>query len=100
MSPYRGECAASSPPKISLSRANGNSVGTVSAEIPVGAKWCEIRQTVFGWTFASLPDLPAGEGVALVHLGTWQTTSSLLPPVSKLSSSYVSTKKLRGDAPP
>ena len=47
--------------------------------------------------FASLPDLPAGEGVALVHLGTWQTTSSLLPPVSKLSSSYLSTKKLRGD---
>ena len=50
--------------------------------------------------FASLPDPPAGEGVALVHLGTWQTTSSLLPPVSKLSSSYLSTKKPRGDAPP
>src|SRR4029077_5040345 len=47
--------------------------------------------------FASLPDLPAGEGVALVHLGTWQTTSWLFPPVSKLSSSCLSTKQLRGD---
>jgi hypothetical protein len=30
---------------IALVDANGNSVGTVSAEIPVGPKWCEIRQT-------------------------------------------------------
>jgi hypothetical protein len=36
---------------IALQDANGNNVGTVSAEIPVGPKWCEIRQTVFGWTF-------------------------------------------------
>ena len=35
---------------IVLVDANGNNVGTVSAEIPVGPKWCEIRQTVFGWT--------------------------------------------------
>jgi len=35
---------------IALVDANGNNVGTVSAEIPVGPKWCEIRQTVFGWT--------------------------------------------------
>jgi hypothetical protein len=33
---------------IALVDANGNNVGTVSAEIPVGPKWCEIRQTVFG----------------------------------------------------
>ena len=35
---------------IALADANGNNVGTVSAEIPVGPKWCEIRQTVFAWT--------------------------------------------------
>ena len=30
-------------------------LGTVSAEIPVGPKWCEIRQTVFGWTEQKFP---------------------------------------------
>ena len=35
---------------IALEDATGNNVGTVSAEIPVGPKWCEIRQTVFDWT--------------------------------------------------
>jgi hypothetical protein len=40
---------------IALVDANGNSVGTVSAEIPVGPKWCEIRQTVFGWTTQKFP---------------------------------------------
>jgi hypothetical protein len=30
-------------------------VGTVSAEIPVGSRWCEIRQTVFGWTTQKFP---------------------------------------------
>src|SRR5207249_1930630 len=30
-------------------------VGTVSAEIPVGPRWCEIRQTVFGWTTQKFP---------------------------------------------
>jgi len=27
----------------------------VSAEIPVGLKWCEIRQIVFGWTKQKFP---------------------------------------------
>jgi hypothetical protein len=40
---------------IALVDATGNSVGTVSAEIPVGPKWCEIRQTVFGWTTQKFP---------------------------------------------
>ena len=35
---------------IALEDATGNNVGTVSAEIPVRPRWCEIRQTVFGWT--------------------------------------------------
>src|SRR5437870_298226 len=35
---------------IALEDATGNNVGTVSAEIPVGPKWCEIRQAVFAWT--------------------------------------------------
>ena len=35
---------------IALQDADGDGVGTVSAEIPVGPKWCEIRQIVFGWT--------------------------------------------------
>lgn len=30
-------------------------MGTVSAEIPVGPTWCEIRQTVFGWTTQKFP---------------------------------------------
>jgi len=40
---------------IALADANGNNVGTVSAEIPVGPKWCEIRQTVFAWTTQKFP---------------------------------------------
>jgi hypothetical protein len=40
---------------IALVDANGNNIGTVSAEIPVGPKWCEIRQTVFGWTAQTFP---------------------------------------------
>ena len=35
---------------LALQDATGNAVGTVNAEIPVGPKWCEIRQIVFGWT--------------------------------------------------
>ena len=31
---------------LALEDATGNNVGTVSAEIPVGPKWCEIRQTI------------------------------------------------------
>jgi len=40
---------------IALVDATGNNVGTVSAEIPVGPKWCEIRQAVFGWTTQKSP---------------------------------------------
>jgi hypothetical protein len=40
---------------IALVEANGNNVGPVSAEIPVGPKWGEIRQTVFGWTTQKFP---------------------------------------------
>jgi len=36
-------------------RKDQYSAGTVSAEIPVGPKWCEIRQTVFGWTAQKFP---------------------------------------------
>jgi flagellar basal body rod protein FlgF len=34
---------------LALQDADGENAGTVSAEIPVGPKWCEIRQMVFGW---------------------------------------------------
>jgi hypothetical protein len=40
---------------IALVDATGNNVGTVSAEVPVGPKWCEIRQTVFGWPAQKFP---------------------------------------------
>jgi hypothetical protein len=40
---------------VALQDATGNTVGTVSAEIPVGPKWCEIRQTIFGWTTQKFP---------------------------------------------
>src|SRR5947208_5668897 len=40
---------------IALVDANGMNVGTVSAEIPVGPNWCDIRQTVFGWTTQKFP---------------------------------------------
>ena len=40
---------------LELRDASGRSVGTVSAEIPVGPKWCEIRQTVFSWTTQTFP---------------------------------------------
>jgi hypothetical protein len=40
---------------IALQDATGNAVGTVSAEIPVGSKWCGIRQTVFGWATQKFP---------------------------------------------
>jgi hypothetical protein len=35
--------------------ASGNNAGTVSAEIPVDPKWCELRQIVFGWTTQKFP---------------------------------------------
>jgi len=40
---------------IALQDANGDNHGTVSAEVPVGSKWCEIRQIVFGWTAQKFP---------------------------------------------
>jgi hypothetical protein len=40
---------------LALQDANGINPGTVSAEIPVGPKWCEIRQVVFGWTKQKFP---------------------------------------------
>jgi hypothetical protein len=40
---------------LALEDASGNRAGTVGAEIPVGPKWCEIRQTVFGWAMQSFP---------------------------------------------
>jgi hypothetical protein len=40
---------------IALQDVNGDGAGTVSAEIPVGPKWCEIRQMVFGWTPQKFP---------------------------------------------
>ena len=40
---------------IALKDATGNKVGTVGAEVPVGPKWCKIRQTVFGWTTRKFP---------------------------------------------
>ena len=38
-----------------LNDAEGKKAGTVGAEIPVGPTWCELRQTVFGWTTQSFP---------------------------------------------
>ena len=40
---------------IALEDATGKNVGTVSAEIPVGPRWCEIRETVFGTRANSMP---------------------------------------------
>jgi hypothetical protein len=40
---------------LALQDAEGDNAGTVSAEIPVGPKWCEIRQIVFGWTTQKFP---------------------------------------------
>src|SRR6476661_4180168 len=40
---------------LALQDADGKNAGTVSAEIPVGPKWCEIRQMVFGWTKQKFP---------------------------------------------
>ncbi len=40
---------------LALQDADGKNAGTVTAEIPVGPKWCEIRQMVFGWTKQKFP---------------------------------------------
>ena len=38
-----------------LKDAEGKKAGSVGAEIPVGATWCALRQTVFGWATQSFP---------------------------------------------
>jgi hypothetical protein len=38
-----------------LKDADGKKAGSVNAEIPIGPPWCELRQTVFGWTTQSFP---------------------------------------------
>lgn len=38
-----------------LVNANDNQPGKVIAEIPLGAKWCALRTTVFSWTNATFP---------------------------------------------
>jgi hypothetical protein len=40
---------------LALQDADGNNAGNVGAEIPLGPKWCEIRQIVFGWTTQNFP---------------------------------------------
>jgi hypothetical protein len=58
---------------LALQDADGKNAGTVSAEIPVGPKWCEIRQMVFGrtkqkfpFTVKSVHDLTIAEHVVTV----------------------------------
>jgi hypothetical protein len=50
-----GKVEADGDIHVALADANGDAVGTISAEIPVGPKWCEIRETVFGWTAQKFP---------------------------------------------
>ncbi len=40
---------------IALQDASGDKPGIVVCEIPAKPKWCEIRQTVFGWTHTRFP---------------------------------------------
>jgi hypothetical protein len=40
---------------IALADASGDKPGIVVAEIPAKTEWCEIRQTVFGWTTQKFP---------------------------------------------
>jgi hypothetical protein len=40
---------------IALRDATGKKIGTVGAEVPVGEKWCKIRQRVFSWTTQKFP---------------------------------------------
>ena len=57
---------------LALEDATGNNVGTVSAEIPVGPKWCEIWQTIFNWTTQKFPF-----GVKTAHALTAAGSSNL-----------------------
>jgi hypothetical protein len=40
---------------VALKDATGNKDGAVGVEIPVGSKWCKIRETVFSWTKPKFP---------------------------------------------
>jgi len=40
---------------IALSDATGDKLGMVVCEVPAKPQWCEIRQTVFGWTRTRFP---------------------------------------------
>ena len=51
---------------IALIDATGNNAGTVSVEIPVGLKCCEIRQTVFSWTTQNFTLKPTKETFPLL----------------------------------
>lgn len=40
---------------IALSDATGDKRGTVVCEVPLKPQWCDIRETVFGWTHTRFP---------------------------------------------
>ena len=40
---------------IALSDATGDKPGTVVCEVPAKPQWCDIRETVFGWTPTRFP---------------------------------------------
>jgi hypothetical protein len=40
---------------VALKDATGKKTGTVGVEVPVGTRWCKIRQKVFSWTNAKFP---------------------------------------------
>ena len=40
---------------IALADASGDKPGTVVAEIPAKAEWCDLRKIVFGWTEVQFP---------------------------------------------
>jgi hypothetical protein len=40
---------------VALKDATGKKTGTVGVEVPVGARWCKIREKVFSWTNAKFP---------------------------------------------
>jgi hypothetical protein len=40
---------------VALTDATGNKAGRVGVEVPVGARWCKIRDAVFSWTNAKFP---------------------------------------------
>ena len=40
---------------IALRDATGNKTGTVGVEVPVGERWCKVRQEVFSWVKVAFP---------------------------------------------